>query len=513
MMTSHLSKHQFVITGLLLCVLSLGMFSCSKLEDKAIDTISDVSTLSPEQLLASAYGYVYVYPNHRNAFALNEHSTDELQLSTDIDFGDDGAQIHTHTWGAYHSQVVTSWDDYNRGHALANEVLANKNSSLSVKAQARFLRAFFMYQIMDLFGQVPFKDDKDITIVLSRAQAFDKIVAELEAVIPSLADAGVTPSQKIVATKEAAQAFLAKLYLNKGVYSAASVSATYTFAPADMDKVISYCDVLINSNKFALANKYFDNFAIDNDVKSKELVFNLPYAAGVNPIPSNYGSNQRLVYMNTHANQNPSGWNGFTTLSDFYNSFEVGDKRLGGHIIDSTQSGITYGFLVGQQYGKAGEKLKNRQGDLLIFTPDCPLYRGYYEENKGIRIMKFQPDFANPIAGANDFGFIRYADVLLMKAEALWRKGNATGAALLVNQVRKARGLADLATLTETNLLAERGHELYYEGWRRNDLIRFGKFNNPVINRATASPLTRRLFPIPQKEIDINPLLKQNEGY
>jgi starch-binding outer membrane protein, SusD/RagB family len=84
---------------------------------------------------------------------------------------------------------------------------------------------------------------------------------------------------------------------------------------------------------------------------------------------------------------------------------------------------------------------------------------------------------------------------------------------ILVNQVRKARGLADLATLTETNLLAERGHELYYEGWRRNDLIRFGKFNNPVINRATASPLTRRLFPIPQKELAINPLLKQNEGY
>jgi starch-binding outer membrane protein, SusD/RagB family len=394
---------------------------------------------------------------------------------------------------------------------LANEVLANANSSPAVKAQARFLRAFFMYQIMDLFGQVPFKGDKDISSVLSRTQAFDKIVTELEAVIPDLATAEFTPSQTIVATKEAAQAFLAKLYLNKGVYTAANVSDTYTFAAADMDRVISYCDALINSNKFALTDTYFDNFATDNDVKSKELVFNLPYKAGVNPIPSNYGGNQRLVYANLHFSHTPSGWFGFTTLSDFYYSFEANDKRLGGNIIDSTKSGLTNGFLIGQQYDKAGGKLKNRKGELLIFTPDCPLFGA--TENQGIRIVKYQPDFDHPLAGANDFGFIRYADVLLMKAEALWRKGNAAGATPLVNQVRKARGLADLATITEKNLLAERGHELYYEGWRRNDLIRFGKFNDPVVNRETASPLTRRLFPIPQKELTINPLLKQNEGY
>ena len=100
-----------------------------------------------------------------------------------------------------------------------------------------------------------------------------------------------------------------------------------------------------------------------------------------------------------------------------------------------------------------------------------------------------------------------------MKAEALLRKGNAADAANLVNQVRKARGLADVTTLTEDKLLDERGKELYYEGWRRNDLIRFGKFNNPVINRTAASPFTRQLFPIPQKELEINPLLRQNAGY
>ncbi len=95
----------------------------------------------------------------------------------------------------------------------------------------------------------------------------------------------------------------------------------------------------------------------------------------------------------------------------------------------------------------------------------------------------------------------------------MWRKGNVADAVSIVNQVRKSRGLAGWATLIEKNLLAERGYELYYEGWRRNDLIRFGKFNDPVINRETASPVTKQLFPIPQKEIANNPLLKQNEGY
>jgi starch-binding outer membrane protein, SusD/RagB family len=507
---SKLSK--FLVLGVLSTAM---MFSCTDLKDEAIDSITDGTSVSPAQLLAAAYGRMYVYPSNRDAMALNEHSSDELQGPTrGTDWDDNGAwrQIHEHTWSPTHDHVVTAWDDYNKGHALANEVLANPKSSTAEKAQASFIRAFFIYQIMDLFGQVPFKDGETLS-VLSRAQAFDKVVSAIEAAIPNLENAAATPAQTIVATKESAKAFLAKLYLNKGVYTAASVTATYAFAAADMDKVISNCDAVIAGGKFALTTDYFDNFATDNDVKSKELVFNIPYTAGVNPNPSkdNYGSNQRMVYSGTHYNQNPSGWNGFTTLADFYNSFEAGDKRKGGEKVDATKSGITKGFLVGQQYDKAGVALTDRQGTPLIFTPDCPLATA--NEKQGIRVLKVMPDFSNPIAGANDFGFIRYADVLLMKAEALFRKGDAAGAVAPVNLVRAARGLTALATVTEAALLAERGHELYFEGWRRNDLIRFGKFNNPVINRTTASPATKRVFPIPQKEIEINTLLKQNEGY
>ena len=509
-----ISKKQFVISGLLLSALSIGTFSCTKLEDTSIDKITDGSAIAPEQFLDAAYGRMYVHPTNDNSFALNEHPTDEVQGPTrGTDWDDNGQwrQVHEQTWTPTHAFVVQAWDDYNKGHALANEVLYNPKSSPAVIAQATFLRAYFMYHIMDLYGQVPFKDKADVITVLSRAQAFDKIVADLETSSKDLSDAGATPSQKMIATKQAAQAMLAKLYLNKGVYTAAALSEKYTFAAADMDKVIAACDAITASGKFALSAKYFDNFATNNDQVSKELVFNFPFVAGVTPIPSNFGSNQRLVYPGTHYNQNPSGWNGFSTLSDFYNKFEKGDERLGGQIIDKKESGMTYGFLIGQQFDKDGNALTTRQGTPLSFTLDCPLNGA--SEAQGVRIMKFQPDFANPFAGANDFGFIRYADVLLMKAEALLRKGDAAGATAIVNQVRKARGLADGVTVTEATMLDERGKELYYEGWRRNDMIRFGKFNAPVINRPTASPVTRQLYPIPQKEIEINPLLRQNAGY
>jgi starch-binding outer membrane protein, SusD/RagB family len=509
-----LSKNQFIFTGLLFSFLVLGTFSCTDLEDVSIDKVTDGSTIPPEQLLSAAYTLMYAHPTNDHSYALNEHPTDECQGPTrGTDWDDNGQwrQVHEQTWTPTHAFVVTVWDDYNKGHALANEVLYNSKSSVSVKAQASFLKAYYMYHIMDLYGQVPVKDEKSVGSVLSRAKAFDAITALLEAAIPNLAAAGATPSQKIVATKEAAQALLAKLYLNKGVYSAAAVSATYTFAAADMDKVIANCDAIISSGKFALAAKYFDNFAVANDVKSKELVFNFPYTPGSNPIPAYYGGNQRLCYPGAHYNQNPSGWNGFTTLADFYSKFEAGDQRKGGGIWNAAKSGVTQGFMVGQQFDDKGVKLKNRQGGDLIYTAECPLNGA--TEGQGIRMMKFEPDFDQPLAGGNDYAFIRYADVLLMKAEALLRKGDAAGAATLVNQVRTARGVAALTPITEANLLEERGRELYYEGWRRNDMIRFGKFNAPVTNRTATTPVTRQLYPIPQKEIEINPNLKQNAGY
>ena len=113
----------------------------------------------------------------------------------------------------------------------------------------------------------------------------------------------------------------------------------------------------------------------------------------------------------------------------------------------------------------------------------------------------------------NDFAIFRYADVLLMKAEARWRLNPGDGEALmLVNQIRARAGLEPFVTLTAENLLAERGREFFAEAMRRSDLIRFGKWGEPWWEKDASDPI-REIFPIPEVQLQENPNLRQNPGY
>ena len=140
-----------------------------------------------------------------------------------------------------------------------------------------------------------------------------------------------------------------------------------------------------------------------------------------------------------HYNMNPSGWNGFATLSDFYNKFEAGDKRRG--IVYSTLSSplnpgnrINVGFLAGQQYDLTTDvPLNDRTGIPLIFTPQVKNIETEPNlEVTGIRPLKYFPDFANSHSPDNDFVLFRFSDVLLMKAEAILRGGTGTMPAHMV---------------------------------------------------------------------------------
>jgi hypothetical protein len=131
-------------------------------------------------------------------------------------------------------------------------------------------------------------------------------------------------------------------------------------------------------------------------------------------------------------------------------------------------------------------------------------------------VVKYPPDFAQGIDGnaENEYVVFRYADVLLMKAEAHLRLNEADKALAIFNEIRTARGATTKSAVTLDDILEERGRELYWEGWRRNDLIRFGKFLDPVQpNRPTKSGPERLLFPIPNQQLAVNPNLEQNPGY
>ena len=216
-----------------------------------------------------------------------------------------------------------------------------------------------------------------------------------------------------------------------------------------------------------------------------------------------------------HYNQTPSGWNGFTALADFYNSFDAIDTRRGVELPDlKAKYGLRAGLLLGQQYNKDGVALKDRQGNPLFFTLESPIIvSGAALEVSGVRVIKFIPPAANEDNPGNQFPFFRYADILLTKAEALMRKGDNAGALTIVNQIRTVRGATALTAINETSLLAERNRELYLEGWRRTDLVRFGKFLDPWDQKTTTDDPKYLLFPFPSAQIVANPSLKQNPGY
>ncbi len=518
------SKYQLM--AVLGSAVLFGTVGCSKLDDTVLGRLSSTETtgtggvaIDPASSLVAVYTALNSFTDQANQYAMEEHSSDEMQGPTrGTDWDDFGTwrKLHQHTWDSQHNQIIAAWDNLNSGVFKATQTIAVAGSDASIKAQAQFLRAFFMFYVVDLYGKVPIREATDAVDsnpkVLDRSAATDYVIADLTAAIPNLPSVTSTTNNK--ASREAAQFLLAKVLLNKAVYKQASSSPAgpFTFAKADMDAVISACNSVIASGKFSLQPKggYFDMFAPDNTSLSKENIFVI-----ANDNSSQPGNVRNRYYMGLHYSQQPSGWNGFTTLADFYNSFDKADERLGKAYSGVTDKiGTRAGFLVGQQYDEKGVALKDRSGNPLIFTPDVNL--AYATEAKGIRVMKYipQPGFLD--SPSNDYVFFRYADLLLMKAEAIVRGGtDATGqtAEGIVNNLRTTRGVAAKTPIDLKALLAERGFELYYEGWRRNDQIRFGTFLDPVDNRPTKSADTKVLYPIPQRALDSNPNISQNPGY
>ncbi len=519
----------FITSVLLMAIVS----SCTDLEIDETDSIitRDVAQgqFTPLTDPASALNDLYNkaggdFSTQENMFALSETTTDELLVPTrGTDWGDNGVwrQLHTHTWRSDHQFILNSWNALNQGIFRATEIIESKPDA-GVVAQAKFLRAFNMFFVMDLFGSVPFRgvnEGPDVNpSVMSRAEAFAFIEKDLNEALPDLKSVSPGTANTGTATKEAAEFLLAKLYLNANVYKGSD-----TFDNADMQKVITNVDA-ITAKGFAIQEGYFQIFEPSDD--SETILW----------LKSDIGPR---IWNTLHYNQNApdntgGGWNGFATLADFYDSFEgaptsnyVGDgqEERRGYVPDANTAnaqnvGIGYGFLLNQQYNADGSMLTDRQGRPLIFDKEIPSLVGNGEK-EGIRVIKYHPydptdtgDANTPLFNSfrqNEIMF-RYADAHLMKAEAMMRMGGS--ATDMVNQLRAKRAdTPPLPNVDEAALLAERGRELYDEFWRRNDLVRFGQFTAPwALKEVTGDP-NKNLFPIPETALLSNPNLVQNPGY
>jgi len=493
--------------------------ACTDLEDVALDAESfdrpseAGAGSDPAGLLQGAYNQLNGFSDQAGLYALLEHTSDEMQGPTrGTDWSDFGVwrQLHLHAWDPSHEYVFSAWNTLNLGQLRATQVIEAPGATEKQKAEASFLRAVFLFYIVDLYGQVPIRldldDPEEIPTVLSRSEATDRIIDDLDFAVANLP---ALTNNTGVATLEAAHFLRAKVYLNRAVYTAASASGPYDFSNADMQEVINSVDAIIGTGSLSLSDSYWDNFIPTNRTASTEIIF-----ARRNEIGNAIASVQNRFKMTLHYNQTPDGWNGFTTVADFYNKWgDTDDERKGEAIQGITDRiGLRAGFLEGQQYAGDGTPLTDRGGAPLVFTPDVSLL--YSNERQGIRVIKYLPDPDNlqqDLIGT-DYILFRFADAWLMKAEALFRSGNTAEALSMVNELRIKRDADPLTSLSESALLDERGFELYWEGWRRNDQIRFGTFLEAYQNKEV-SPMHVVLFPIPQRAMDTNPNFTQNPGY
>ncbi|MDR6844159.1 RagB/SusD family nutrient uptake outer membrane protein [Flavobacterium granuli] len=489
--------------------------SCTNLDEEVLDgfvTSGDGQNVNTGAFLQSAYEGLRGFQDQDKMFTLQEMSGDGLVGPTRGGDWDDNAkwrQFHVHTWGPDNVEVRNAWNALLTNVYNCNLVIYNQSTD-SQKIQARFLRAFYYYNVIDFFGQAPYREEgsaiTDDPKYWTRKEGTAFVISELEAIIGQLP--ARNPIDASIANKDAAHLLLAKLYLNKAVFNADNAAGPYTFDAADMNKVISNVDAITSSG---LATEYWDNFAPTNNT-SNEIIFSSKNVLGSG------GGIQSRWRMGMHYNQTPDGWNGFATVAEYYNRFDAADDRRQ-HSSPSIIEfyGNPIGFQYGQMYKPGGvTPLQDRKGNPLFYTKELTMITsGATLETAGIRTQKYEPDHDNLGNPENDYVLMRYSDALLMKAEAALRggTGGAAVAKTILDEIDvRAKLAAGSTPATLDGIYLERGKELWYEGWRRNDMIRFEKFLEPRELKPIASDPKYVLYPIPADAL-FNKNAKQNPGY
>jgi starch-binding outer membrane protein, SusD/RagB family len=523
---------------------------CTKLHENLTSTLTTADANKFSNLfLQSAYNDIgVVYEDLGNLLQLQEVSSDECFIpirGTDWFDGGYHVQLHQHNWTRSSvSLLETEFTNLNKINYDATSVLGT-DATPDQLAQARFIRCIALYDLLDLFGQYPLRQPGDNLLlappVYSGDSAVQFIISELTTSISNLnASNGTT-----LANQDAARALLMRVYLNRGAFNN---RAAPTFADADMQQVITLGQQIMSNTSHSFETNYFNIFSPTNSA-TKESLFSLPNVHGANTGSGFYGSIENQWYSTLHYNQytplNPqAGWNGFSTMSEFYNTFGVNgttptqtpadtalDQRIGGTVYpgETDASGLRTGILIGQQYDQNGVKEQDRHNNNMVFTnaeevpPTIDVSLLPSIETSGYRVIKYIPDYSNGATSyqvpSNYYVLLRYADVVLMVAEAKMRAAapDNAGALTLVNTLRTARKAAPLTAMTlntgnvydANTLLAERGRELYWEGIRRTDLIRFGLWSSAWRLKA-ADAGNFYVFPLPLDDINSNPNLIPN---
>jgi hypothetical protein len=473
-------------------------FGCTDLKEPIIDKVpQDQYTADPIGDMGVIYAPMQGFLDNGGYWFAQELPSDEMVCPTRAGDWDDGGKwrvLHQHTWDNKTEAIVNMWGPFYSGIVQANKFIETyaKFQDKIVVAQAiskaRILRAYYYYLLIDNYKDVPYVtsylNSEQQPNKTSRAAIFDSIVKEIELSYPLLPFS----TSKTAVTKGMAFSLLAKLYLNAEVYT-----GTPQWAKAEQ-----YCDSVIALNQFSLQTNALAPFVTNNE-GSTENIWVIPYDE-----IKYKGNNLHMRTLHYNSNQTfdmtAGPWNGFAVMKEHFESYEEIDARK-------------KGFLVGQQKSYTGADLLDPgagEGVALIFDPTIPAlqmdatYTQVQIRLSGVRVAKFEIKIGAQDNLSNDFPIFRYADVLLMKAEAMIRQSK--NGDQYVNEVRTRAGVSTWTGTTLAQLLAERGREMFWEAHRRQDLIRFGEFNKAWWEKLTSTP-DRNTFPIPQWAIDANPNL------
>ena len=479
--------------------------------------------------------------------AMSLSSDEQTAVSYSGGWIDGGAYSHPslHDF-SYEDNTIDWMGELGKGCVKANEVI-NSDVDAKYKMPARAMRAYFEFLMMDCWGEAPILDvtveDNDMNKRQPRAIVAKYLEKELLEIIPHLST-DASEGRNGISNKYMAQALLAKLYINWPVYMAASVDK-YDASSATNEKLdacISICDDIINSGKFNLGSMaYRFKFGPNNSALNVEdFIYAMPYdtytATGMQYGRANSYKDIKSMNPSYFGMKLSNSGGGYMTMTpEFANLFTLaGDERnncvIGGqvYVYDPTTLLPTT------------EVAKDRKGNPLILTKNITLrytdanhttldwqnldvgddLDGWRQGYRSVKFFVINDDYKNGRNQSNDIPIFRYADILLMKAEALTRKGTGgTVAQSLFNQIRTyvhAPLLANVPTLQD--IYEERGREFMNENWRRNDMIRFGHFEDEFFPHYHSNPFanfdkTHRIFPIHKDMLDNNTEWKQNPGY
>ena len=537
-------KHRFFALSVL--AMSLSLTSC--LDETPKDQIPETEIYDSANSLyvnavASLYNYIGAHEEGeglqgtcRGIYDYNTLTTDEAIIPIRGGNWYDGGlweNMYNHTWTATDTDLYNVWKYLYKVIVLStksletiekHKALLTEQQRVDYTAEVRAVRAMYYYYAMDMFGRIPIlqsSTQKTADIRQSnRSDVFWYVVKELQDVAPLLANehSNLQGNYYGRVTRPVAWFLLAKLSLNAEVYtdddwtdSSRPDGKTIMFDIEGNKKnawqtCVHYCD-LITAAGYTLEADYTKNFAVHNE-GSSENIFTIPL--------------DKILYLNEFhylfRSRHFAHGGAYSGASENGTCATLHTMAVNGFGTETPDARLDMNFYTGK-VEVDGKYVTLEDGTPLEYKPlavEKNLTASPYLETAGARMKKYEVDrtaYSDGRMPDNDIVLYRYADVLLMKSEAKVRNGESGDEE--INAVRSRVGMPSLSA-TLDNILNERLLELVWEGWRRQDMIRFGTYCNQY-DIHTPSEADKKgyttVFPIPEKVRELNPNLKQNPGY